>query len=567
MADDGIGPSALRSRGSGVRGPGAAARSRKRSLSPRAVGATIASVAVVALIGYPMARLAGTVAELGPDAIVRALAGAGARAVATSIGLAVIVPVLAVALGTFAAIVGERSGPRLRWLVRGAMVVQLFVPPFVSALGWAAAYGPRGLTDRGLGLSVPGTYGLPGVVLVLAIEAVPLVYLVVAAALADRGEADLERAARASGADGRTALRTITLPLLRRPILGAGVLSVVMALNAFGVPAVLGIPGGVSTITTRLYQDLAFSADPASFDRAVVLALVLVAMAGAAVIVADRILTGRPADRTGWTSSVASEPARADRIGAALVVGGVVVTAVVPFLALVLVALTRAAGLPPTPEHWTLANFAEVLDARTLGALGRSVGLAAVSATIVTVLGGIVIAVGRRAGRLLGGAAAIGFAVPGSTLALAVVVGYGVALRDTLAIIVVAYVAKFWALGHRTLAGSAERLPADLLRAARASGATPSDVLRSIVVPLLRPAAASAWLLVFVFGLHEVTMSSLLYGPGTDTLAVVTLNVQQLGDPTVTAALAVVLALIVVLAMLPVLLVRRIATIQFLARA
>jgi iron(III) transport system permease protein len=56
-----------------------------------------------------------------------------------------------------------------------------------------------------------------------------------------------------------------------------------------------------------------------------------------------------------------------------------------------------------------------------------------------------------------------------------------------------------------------------------------------------------------VFGLHEVTMSSLLYGPGTATLAVVVLNLQQLGDPGATAALALVLTALVGVASLPLL--------------
>ena len=57
--------------------------------------------------------------------------------------------------------------------------------------------------------------------------------------------------------------------------------------------------------------------------------------------------------------------------------------------------------------------------------------------------------------------------------------------------------------------------------------------------------------MVFVFALHELTMSSLLYGSHTATLAVVVLNVQQLGDPTVTAALAVLLTGLVGLAAIP----------------
>ncbi|MEO5884485.1 MAG: iron ABC transporter permease [Candidatus Limnocylindrales bacterium] len=525
----------------------------------RGLGTLVIVGALAALVAYPLSRLAATLGALGPEAMLGAFDGVGARAVVTSIGLGITVAALAVCLGTIAALVGERASERGRWLVRAVMVGSLLVPPFVSALGWAAAFGPRGLTDRAIGISLPGMYGLPGLIVVLTTESIPLAYIVIAAALAGRDEADLERAARASGATAGEALRTITLPLLRRPILGAAVLVFVMTLNAFGVPAVLGIPGGISTITTRLYQDLAFSADPASFDRAVVLAMLLVAIAFVTVAVADRLLGGTDVDRTAVTSSVRTKAGRRNGLATGLVVAAVGLTAAVPFIALILVALTRAVGLPPTPENWTLANFGEVLDPRAVGALVRSVGLALVAATVVTILGGLVVAVGRRSGRVLGTVVSIGFAVPGSTLALAVLIGYGGVLRDTLAIILVAYLGKFWALGHRPIAGSVDRLPIDLLRAARASGARPRAVLTTIVVPLLRPAIVGAWLIVFLFGVHEVTMSSLLYGPGTDTLAVVTLNVQQLGDPTITAALAVVLTLVVLLAAAPILLLRRAA--------
>jgi len=138
-----------------------------------------------------------------------------------------------------------------------------------------------------------------------------------------------------------------------------------------------------------------------------------------------------------------------------------------------------------------------------------------------------------------------------------VLLAYGGWLRDTLAIILIAYVAKFWALGQRQVAGSLERLPADLVRAARASGAGPIDVFRSIAGPILRPALAAGWLIVFLFALHELTMSSLLYGPRTATLAVVVLNAQQLGDPTVSAALAVLLVALIGIVAVPLALVAR----------
>jgi iron(III) transport system permease protein len=67
----------------------------------------------------------------------------------------------------------------------------------------------------------------------------------------------------------------------------------------------------------------------------------------------------------------------------------------------------------------------------------------------------------------------------------------------------------------------------------------------------------TGWLIVFVFALHELTMSSLLHGPGNETLAVAVLNLQQLGEPTVTSALAVLLTVGAALAVVPLLLLRR----------
>ena len=439
--------------------------------------------------------------------------------------------------------------PGRRWLRLGILAA-LLVPPFVNAYGWARAFGPRGLLDRWLGLQVPGLYGPLGIVLVLSVAATPLVWLIVAGALASRVEPDAERAARASGAGPWDVLRSVTLPLLRPALLSASVVVFVFAVNAFGVPSVLGTPAGFATITTRLYQDFALSASPVAFVRAITLALTLVVLAVAVVGAADALLAGRPASRTGAAAGSAGRGR--GRWLVTLVMGGLLVLFVgVPLVALVLQALTKAAGLAPVPANWTLANFQAALDARFRDGLVNSLVLATAAATVVSIIGSLGAVATRGRARGLGTVVALGFAVPGSALAVAMLLAFGGPLRDTLLLILVAYVAKFWALGHRQVAGSLERLPPELLRAARASGAGPWDAMGSVAAPLLRPSLVAAWLVVFVFALHELTMSSLLYGSQTATLAVVVLNVQQLGDPTVTAALAVLLTGLVGLAAIP----------------
>jgi iron(III) transport system permease protein len=334
----------------------------------------------------------------------------------------------------------------------------------------------------------------------------------------------------------------------------------VVSVNSFGIPAVLGSPAGFGTMTTRIYQDLARSAAPAAFTRVLVLAAALVVVTVTVVALADRRLglageVVRTAGPVGNTT-----PAGRKATWPALVLWVYVTfTALIPLAALVASSLTRAVGLSPVPSNWTLANFREALVGSYGSALGRSLALAAIAATVVVLLGGLAASLTRsRGGRSIGTTAILTFAVPGSALAVAVLLAYGPWLRDTLLIILVAYLAKFWALGHRSIAGSVDAIPPDLYRAARSGGAGPVTALRTVIVPILRPAIAAAWAIVFLFAFHELTMSTLLYGPGSETLAVVILNLRQLGDTTVTSAMAVLLTGLVLLAFVPVLAIRQV---------
>jgi iron(III) transport system permease protein len=548
------------------------------SVIDRPAGLIVAAfaAAVIGLVVAPVAALAAAALELGPPAIAAGLVAALPQ-IANSAWTAVTATILAVAAGTALALLTERSRVPGRRLLRLVVALSLLVPGYVAAIAWLRAYGPAGLLDTVAGTALPGLVGPLGVVLVLAVESMPVAYLSAVAGLALRAEPDTERAARMSGADALTTLRTITLPLLGPTLAAAAAVCLVLNLTAFGVPAVLGIPDGFTTMTTRIYRDLAFSADPQAFSRAISLALVLALAAAAAIGVADRV-GRRPVARSGaatgplapaWAPAAVPPPAsgsvhaaRVDRRRpstglrvAALVAWSLVALALLlPLLALLLTALSRAPGLPPGPDFWTLDNFARVLDRHTLGAVVNSGLLSTGAAVGALALGGLAVLAGKlRRGGAAGVIVALVFAVPGSTLAVAVLLAYGPVLRDSLLIILVAYLAKFWLLGHRPLAAAIDSVAADAQRAARVSGATAVRAALTITLPLLRPAILAGGLLVFLFGMHEITMSSLLYGPGTATLAVVVLNLQQLGDPTLTAALAVMLTLLLTGIGLPVL--------------
>ncbi|WP_167761616.1 ABC transporter permease subunit [Blastococcus sp. CT_GayMR19] len=506
-------------------------------------------VLLAALVVFPVLRLGAVVWTEGAD-VAGILGSPGVlTAVRNTVVLAAAVTVAALPIGVGTALVLRRPDLPGRAFWQIAVLLPVLVPDFVLGYSWTQAYARAGFTDAVLGLHWAGLLGPAGVWLVLVVNAAPLVYLVVAVGLAARAEPDLERAARASGAGSATALLTVTLRLALPAVAAAGVLVFVLTLGTFAIPQVLGAPAGFDTVTTRIYADLSLGGDPALFLEAVTLALLLVLVAAACVAPADALLgprlrSTRPADAQG----TAAAPGRRDvrRAQALGLAGYLALTLALPLAALLLSSVTRALGVPPTPGNWGLDHFRSVLTPRTGEALGRSVGLAVVTATLLVVLGGLVAVLERRrGGRTTATLVTLTLVLPGTTLAVALLIAYGRWLSGTLILILLAYLAKLWAFAHRSIAGALDRLPPDELRAARAGGAGPITAVRTVALRPLAPALLGAWLVCFLTALHEVTMSSLLYGAGSETLAVVVLNSQELGRIGPTAALSVVLFLLV----------------------
>jgi iron(III) transport system permease protein len=517
----------------------------------------LAALAVGALVVVPLVRLGQVLAEQRGASLARVLHGPGLAGAAAHTALLVgVVPVLAVTLGSAMALLLRHADLPLRVTLRLFVVLPLLVPQFVLGYSWSQAYGRGGFTDSLLGVHWSGLEGPLGIVVVLVIDTAPLSFLLTTAGLATRAQPELEHAARLSGAGGWAVLRTVSLPLLRPVFAAELALSFVVTLESFAVPQVLGTPAGFSTLTTRIYADLALASDPGSFVDAVTLAAGLVLVAAVVLLPADLVLGPKlRAARTAAPGGVRTAARRRGRSAAVvLAVSGYTVLAVgLPTVALVAASVTRAVGVPPTPSNWTTANFRTALTAPTVDAIGNSVWLAGAAAFALTALGALVAALERRrAGRALGTAAMLTFAVPGSALAVGLLIAYGRWLGGSLALILVAYLAKFWALAHRAASGAVDRLPDAEWQAARTSGARPAAAVATVWLPALGPALLAAWLLVFLGALHEVTMSSLLYSVGNQTLAVAVLNSQELGDVGATAALSVVLTALMLAAGLPV---------------
>lgn len=546
---------------SAVRRPGVWPAEPRRWLTrlraPRAGAALLSFLAVGALVLYPMARLAAEAVVAGPGVWSAVFSSPSVRlALGNTLVATLGATLLATLAGGTLALLTHRSRTPGRKALGIGLVLPVLVPPFISAFGWVQAYGPAGLLDQVLGVQLPGLFGGFGVTLLLATQGAPVVYLACLAGLRGRGAPDLERAARASGASSATVLRTVTVPLLA-PALAAGAgLVFLLSASDFGIPAMVGIPGRFPTLTTEIYKQLTFASSRSSFSAAVVLAAGLALLALGALAIVGRVGQGAPVEPSRGGLGRPGRPGVRDAVASAACWLYVLATSGVPMVALLAVAATRAYGLPQTPENWTLDNFVAVLSSRRGAALGNSLSLSSAAAFGALALSALLLALptSARLGHWLSAAVALPYAVPGSTVGVAAILAFGGWWYGSFALILAAYLGRFWALAERPLRAALSQVGPDGARAARAAGASPLRAAWSVVVPRIWPAVGVAWALVFVSAFHELTVSSLLYGPRTETVAVVVLDAQQAGDVPVTAALAVLLTGVILALVLPVLL-------------
>lgn len=447
------------------------------------------------------------------------------------------------------------------------------VPPYIGAIAWTWLLNPtNGLLNRGLlGLGLPpfDIYSLGGMVWVLGLFLAPFVFLGTADALS-RIDPTLEEAARMSGASRFQVLRDVTLPLAL-PAIGAGASFVVaFSAAAFGVPYLLA--GGAAepswVLSTRIYQALAL--DPAT-GRPVAAALsLLLLLVGVGLPAIARRLEGR--------RSFVSVTGKANR-GGRIVLGRwrwlawgllgsyALVAVVLPLVTIGLTSLMKGfgAGLHPDNlgfQHWT-AVMLERPD--TVQSLLRSGGLAASAATAATVIGGLVawmaVRSPGRGSRSVAALARLPYAVPGTVLALGLLLvfsqeirlvvldraSFSLVLLDTVWLLGIAYTVKHLAFPVGTIQAALQGLDPALEEAARMSGASWGRSLLDVVLPLLLPSVVASWFLVAMPAFSEITMSVLLYGPRTPVVGTVLFHLQSYADPPAAAVLAVVLTAVVLM--------------------
>lgn len=534
---------------------------------------------VLGLCIWPLLRLLALVFADGFGAgvgfIGQVWAGRSARAATfNTLDAALWATLLSVALGGGMALVVSLTDVRGRVALVFLLILPLLIPPQVSALAWMSLIGPQSPLwmlpgMEGFRPSRNPLLGREGVILVMGIEHAPMVFLALRAGLRAL-PGDLVDAARGAGSRPLGTVRRVILPLMLPPLLAGAALAFVSAIGNFGVPALLGIPGRYPVLSTLIYQRLS-GFGPTALPEVAALALILAAIAAGGIAL-QAIAMRRFAVATDRTSGGhrGFGLGRARGIVTATVWALMIVIAILPLAALVAAALVPSVGVRLTLETATISNLVEVVAglSMTQRAFVNSLTLAALAA-VLTLAAAVPLAWlatrGYRAARVLNLAADAPYVLPGIVLSIAFILtflpplpGLGISLYNTLWILLLAYLARFFALALRPVMAALTQLDPALEEAARNAGARGMFRLVTIVLPLVAPAVGAGAILVFLGAFSELTVSALLWSRGNETLGVVIFSLYDEGRTTMAAAVSVwVLAVVLALAGLVTRLARR----------
>ena len=469
-------------------------------------------------------------------------------------------------VGTFFAWLVTRTDLPYKGFMKSMFLVPFMLPSFIGALAWKMLLSPNAgfinkffMNNFGFEGPIFNIYSYLGIVLVEVMYLFPFVFIQVCGAL-ERMDPTLEESARISGAGLFTITRKITIPLVLPSILSGALLIMLYSMAHFGTVAVLGIENGIFNIPTLIYQRIHQSAGSfESIRTGTVLATVLVISAAFIIWLQGKILSkGRYQIIGGKSFRPMELKLRALRIPLLIFcLAYIAFTIVLPTVVIFLVGGLKTYGLPFTLQNLSLDNYKFILfDYKvTKDAIWNSVTLG-LGAAVITMFAGVMISyvivkMKVRGKGILEFLGMLPFSVPGSVIALGVILAwsgqYGVNLYNTVWIILVAYIARYMGFSLKANSAALEQVHDSLVEAARSCGATMWQTLKDIVLPLVRPGMLASFFLIFLPSLRELTVSIMLYSPTTRTIGVAIYTLNEDGETVVSAALAgIALILIIV---------------------
>jgi iron(III) transport system permease protein len=471
------------------------------------------------------------------------------------------------AMGTGAAwLVALNDFPGRR-IAEWALLLPLAMPAYVLAYTYTDFLQFVGPLQTGLRESFgwtkadywfPDVRSLGGAIVLFSCVLYPYVYLLARTAFLERAGGMIE-AARALGLSPWQGFWRVSMPLARPAIAAGMALALMETLADYGTVAYFA----VQTFTTGIYRAWFSLGDRVAAAQLAAALLGFVAL----LILLERVSRGRAryhdssGRRRATRQVLAGWRALLAQIGCAIPV-------IVGFALPALLLLRLAMGEAGDDSSFSTSRF--LLLARNSFILAA---LAAVLAALLALLLGFAARHGQRLPRLASRVVGLGYAVPGSVIAVGVLipvtrldhllaglwqqmtgVNPGLILTGGIAALLYAYLARFLAIALQTVEAGLARITPSMEAAARSLGSSPGETLRRVHLPLMRGSLLTAALLVFVDVMKELPATLVMRPFNFDTLATQTFTLAA--DERLAEASSAALAIVAV-GLLPIILLAR----------
>jgi iron(III) transport system permease protein len=453
-----------------------------------------------------------------------------------------------------------RTDMPLRRTIRALVTASFVTPPFLGAIAWELLAAPNsGLLNQAYRALIGDPqaeplfdiYTLSGLIFVVSCYTFPYVFVLVANAL-DRIPGDLEDASSILGGRMWVTARRITIPLALPAVLAGALVAFLQAMTLFGSPAILALPAGFHTMTTKIWSLFQYPPKPELAAAASLPLLVLTVM----LLRAEHMILGR----RGYSvvGGRQGEP-RLVQLGAwkwiALALAFVVLLNPVflPYGALLNAAFSRVATQLVSFSNITTHNIEFVffeLSATRL-AFRNTLILGVASATVGTLIALVISYVTARQAitgwRALAFLATAPVAVPGIVLGVGLFLSYTrppFVLYGTLWILLIAFVTIALPAAYQQLQSAFRTVHPDLEEASRILGATRLQALAHVTAPLLRTSVIATWCFIFVGVIRELSAAIILFTSETKVISVLIFDLNESGDLGAIAVLGLIMLMI-----------------------
>jgi iron(III) transport system permease protein len=444
-------------------------------------------------------------------------------------------------------LVARSDLPGKRWW-RTLILASFVTPPFLGAFAWVLLGGPNaGLVNqayyalRGLkpfeAAPLIDIFSAAGMVFVMALYTFPYVFTFAANAL-DAIPSDLEEASAILGAPPSRTARQITLPLVMPALAGGFIVAFLQSMTLFGTPAILALPAGIDTMTTKIWSLFQF---PPQLGLAAAASLPLIAITVVLLRAQAAIMGRRGYSVIGGKSGTAGQPVRLGMWTVPALALFVIVlgcSVVLPYGVLARTAFLRNWSAPLAGnlslEHWRFVFF-EFSQTRLALQNTFVLGFAAATAgtLLVTLVGYLSLRRIVWGHRYLAFLATAPVAIPGIVLAVGLFLSYThppLVLYGTLTIIFLAYVTKELPVGYQQIASALRAVHPELEDASRILGATRLRALLDITAPLIRNGVIATWIFIFIGSIRELSATILLFTARTKTISVTMFDLRESND-------------------------------------